>query len=256
MAAYSCLGCGYATDHLGNYNKHINKYSKCNSKEIEQCLLCAKQCKVGGSTLRKHACLADMSLESFEMQYCLFDAVCEELSSMPDNDFQQLGLASDQPEDVALAAFELLYLNPKHPQYQNIAPCQYNSGKLSIVLPVKRDQKGGNKEGIWTNLWSAFPKAEVLDGVEVDAWPTAGVLKNVSDFLEELITVVSHRLSERCKQGLPSYIEHIVKPVAMACCPGYERLWRVQRPNMVEARVTLCDEICSLLSGHSRQAHH
>ena len=219
-------------------------------------MLCAKQCKVGGSTLRKHACLADMSLESFEMQYCLFYAVCEELSSMLDNDFQQLGLASDQPEDMALAAFELLYLNPKHPQYQNIAPCQYNSGKLSIVLPVKRNQQGGNKEGIWTNLWSAFPKAEVLDGVEVDAWPTAGVLKNVSDFLEELVTVESHRLSERCKQGLSSYIEHIVKPVAMACCPGYERLWRVQRPNVVEARVTLCDEICSLLSGHSRQAHH
>jgi len=233
-----------------------DKYSKCKPKEFEECLLCAKQCKVGGSTLRKHACLADMSLESFEMQHIFCDAVCEELSPMPDNDFQQLGLASHQPEDVALAAFELLYLNPKHPQYQNVAPCQYNSGKLSIVLPTKQEQKGDNKEGIWTNLWWAFPKAEVLDGVDFDDWSTAGVLKNVSDFLEKLIKDVSHRLSEHCMQGLPSYIEHIVKPVAAACRPHYEHLWRVQRPNMVVARVTLCDKICSLLDGHPRQAHH
>jgi len=33
-------------------------------------------------------------LEHFEMQHNLFDAVCLELKSMPDNDFQQLGLAS------------------------------------------------------------------------------------------------------------------------------------------------------------------
>ncbi len=123
----------YATDSVGNYNKHINKYSKCKPKEVEECLLCAKRCKVGRSTLRKHVCLADKSLQHFEMQYVLFDAVCLELKSMPDNDFQQLGLASQRPEDVALAAFELLYLNPKHPQYQNTAPCQYNISKLSIV---------------------------------------------------------------------------------------------------------------------------
>ena len=65
-----------------------------------------------------------MWLEGFEMQHILFDAVCLELQSMPHNDFQQLGLASHRPEDVALAALELLYLNPKHLQYQNIAPCQ------------------------------------------------------------------------------------------------------------------------------------
>ncbi len=135
---YSCLRCGYATDHLGDYNKHINKYSKSNSKKVEQCLLCAKQCKVGGSTLRKHACLADMLLESFEQQYVMLNAVCEELSPVPDNDFEQMGLASDQPEDLALAAFQLLFLSPKHPDYQNIPPCQHNSGKLSVVLPIKR----------------------------------------------------------------------------------------------------------------------
>ncbi len=99
------------------------------------------------------------------------------LSRAEINDFQQLGLASHRPEDVALAAFELLYLNPKHPQYQNTAPCQYNISKLSIVLPIKREQKGDNKEGIWTDLWCAFPKAEVLDGVEVDGWSVDGVLK-------------------------------------------------------------------------------
>ena len=82
--AYSCLRCGYATDSVGNYNKHINKlfYSKCKPKEVEECLLCAKQCKVGGSTLRKHVCLANKTLEHFEMQYVLFDAVCLELKSM------------------------------------------------------------------------------------------------------------------------------------------------------------------------------
>jgi len=254
--AYSCPKCGYATDHVGNYNKHINKYSKCEPMEVEECLLCGKQCKVRGSTLRKHTCRADMSLESFEMQHNLFDAVCPEMKSMPDNDFQQLGLASHQPEDVALAAFELLYLNPKHPQYQNIAPCQYNSSKLSIVLPIKREQKGDNKEGIWTKLWWAFPRAEVLDGVDFDEWPTAGALENISDFLEEIIKVVSHRLSERCKEDLPSYMEHIVMPSASACCPRYEHLWREQRPNKVVARAALCKKICHLVNGHVRQAHH
>ena len=253
--AYSCLRCEYATDHLGNYIKHLNKYSKCKPKEIEQCLLCAKQCKLGASTLRKHTCLADMTLESFDMQHVVLDVVCEELSSMPDSDFQQLGLASHQPEDVALAAFGLLFLNPKHPQYQNIAACQYNSGKLSIALPIKRDQKAGNTYGQYTKVWLAIPKADVLDG-DVDGFSVFGVLKIVSGFLEKLIKVKSHRLSEHCKQGLPSYIEHIVKPVATACRPGYERLWRVQHPNMVEARVTLCDKICSLLDGHPKQAHH
>jgi len=142
---------------------------------------------------------------------------------------------------VALAAFELLYLNPKHPQYQNIAPCQYNSSKLSIVLPIKREQKGDNKEGIWTKLWWAFPRAEVLDGVDFDEWPTAGVLENISDFLEEIIKAVSHRLSERCKEDLPSYMEH---------------LWMEQRPNEVVARAALCNKICHLVNGHVRQAHH
>jgi len=197
-----------------------------------------------------------MSLESFEMQHNLFDAVCLELKSMPYNDFQQLGLASHRPEDVVLAAFELLYLNPKHPQYQNIAPCQYNSSKLSIVYPIKQEQKGDNKEGIWTNSWCAFPKAEVLDGVEVGGWPVDDVLKNTADFLERLIKTVSHRLTQRCKEDLPSYTVHIVMPVASACCPSYEQLWREQRPNMVVARVGLCDKICNLVNRHVRQAQH
>ncbi len=206
--AYSCPKFGYSTDYVGNYIKHINKYSNCKFKEIEECLLCGKGCKVGGSTLRKHTCVADMSLKSFEMQHSLFDAVCLELKSMPYNDFQQLGLASHRPEDVALAAFELLYLNPKHLLYQNIAPCQYNSSNLSIILPIKREQKGDNKESIWTNLWCAFSKAEVLDGVEVDGWSVDGVLKNAADYLERLIKIMSHRLTQRCKENLPSYIEH------------------------------------------------
>ena len=190
-------------------------------------------------------------LESFDMQHNVLDVLCEELSLMPDSDFQQLGLASHQPEDMALAEFGLLFLNPKHPQYQNIAPCQYNSGKLSIMLPIKRDQKAGNTYGQYTKVWLAIPKADVLDGFLV-----FGMLKVVGGFLENLIKVKSHRLSEHCMQRLPSYIEHIMKPVATACRPGYERLWRVQRPNMVEARVALCDKICSLLDGHPKQAHH
>ncbi|DBA94011.1 TPA: hypothetical protein ACH3X1_001663 [Trebouxia sp. C0004] len=153
---------------------------------------------------------------------------------------------------MALAAFGLLFLNPKHPQYQNIAPCQYNSSKLAIVLPIKR---GGNTHGQHTNVWLAVPKADVLDG-DVDGYSVFGVLKIVSGFLEKLIKVKSHSLSEHCMQGLPSYIEHVVKPVATACRPGYERLWRLQRPNMVEARVALCDKTCSLLDGHPKQAHH
>ena len=150
----------------------------------------------------------------------------------------------------------MLYLSPKHPQYRSIAPCWYNGSKLSIVLPIKRDQKGGDTYGQYTKVWCAFSLTEVLDGVEVDGLSVDGVLENTADFLEELIKVVSHRLSERCMQGLPSYIEHIVMPVAAACRPHYERLWRVQRPKVVLARVTLCDKICSLLDGHPRQAHH
>ena len=80
---------------------------------------------------------------------------------------------------MALAAFGLLFLNPKHPQYQNIAPCQYNSGKLSIDLPIKRDQKAGNTYGQFTKVWLAIPKADVLDG-DVDGFSVLGVLKIVS----------------------------------------------------------------------------
>jgi len=187
--------------------------------------------------LRKHVCLADKSLEHFEMQHNLFDAVCLELKSMPDNDFQQLGLGSHQPEDMALAAFELLYLNPKHPQYHSIAPCQYNGSKLSIVLPIKRDQKGGDTYGQYTKVWWAFPKAEVFDGVSLDndGGPTDGVLKNIVEFLEMLFKAVSHRLSKQCKTNLPSYIdlEHMVimMPVALAPLPKYAQLWRKQRPS-------------------------
>ena len=94
----------------------------------------------------------------------MLDVLYEELSLMPDRDFQQLGLASHQPEDVALAAFGLLFLNPEHPQYQNNAPCQYNSGKLSIMLPIKRDQKTGNTYGQYTKVWLAVLKADVLHG--------------------------------------------------------------------------------------------
>ena len=96
----------------------------------------------------------------------------------------------------------------------------------------------------------------MLDGVDLDEWPTAGVLKNISDFLEELIKVVSHRLTQRCKEDLPSYIAHIVMPSASACCPRYEQLWREQRPSRMAARVTLCDKICHLVNRHVRQAHH
>jgi len=105
-------------------------------------------------------------------------------------------------------------------------------------------------------LWCEFPKAEVLDGVEVDGWSVDGVLKKIADFLERLIKIMSHILTQQCKEDLPSYIEHIVMPVAWACCPRYEQLWREQRPNMVVARVALCNKICSLVNGHVRQAHH
>ncbi len=67
---------------------------------------------------------------------------------------------------------------------------------------------------------------------------------------------MSHRLTQRSKEDLPSYIEHIVMPSALACRPRYEQLWREQRPNMVATRVTLCEKICSLVNGHVRQAHH
>ena len=120
------------------------------------------------------------------------------------------------------------------------------------MLPIKQ---GGDAHGQSTNVWLAVSKADVLDG-DIDGSSVTGVLENVSDFLEELIKVVSHRLSERCMQNLPGYIEHIVKPAATARRPGYERLWRVQRPDVVEARVTLCDKIYSLLDGHPGQAHH
>ena len=53
---------------------------------------------------------------------------------MPYDDLQQLRVASHQPEDVALAAFKLLYLSPKHPQHQSLAPCQYISSKVSTVM--------------------------------------------------------------------------------------------------------------------------
>jgi len=98
----------------------------------------------------------------------------------------------------------------------------------------------------------------VFDGVSLDndGGPTDGVLKNIVEFLELLFKAVSHRLSKQCKTNLPSYIEHVVMPVALAPLPKYAQLWREQRPSRMAARVALCDKICSLVNSHARQAHH
>ena len=53
------------------------------------------------------------------------------------------------------------------------------------MLPIKRDQKGGNTYGQYTKVWLALPKADVLDG-DVDGFSVFGVLKIVSSFLENL----------------------------------------------------------------------
>jgi len=115
--AYSCPKCGHSTDSVGNYNKHINNASA-NPRRLRDACCVGNNAKLADQTWGKHVCLADVLLEAFEMQHTLFDAVCLELKSMPYNDFQQLGLASQLPKDVALAAFRLLCLNPKHSQHQ------------------------------------------------------------------------------------------------------------------------------------------
>ena len=104
-------------------------------------LLCGKGCKVGGSNLRTHTCLAEMWPEVFEMQHILFDAVCLELRSMPYNDFQQLGLASHRPEDVALAALELLYLNPKHLQYRKLHHANTIAASSQLFIQSSESKK-------------------------------------------------------------------------------------------------------------------
>ena len=159
--AYSCLRCGYATDIVGNYNKHINKSSKCKPKEIEECLLCAKQCKVGGSTLRKHVCLADKSLDGFEMQHSLFSAVCLELKSMPDNDFQQLGPACHQPEDMALAAWPgWRYCHPKScPKMCQPCLAESKSAFNTAVCAVKK---------MYTCWWDQWGSLSLLR--QVNTW--------------------------------------------------------------------------------------
>ena len=86
-------------------------------------------------------------------------------------------------------------------------------------------------------VWCTFQKAEVLDGVDF-GWPIDGVLKNVVESLEMLVKVVCHRLTQRCKEGLPSYIEHIVMPVALSVCLSYQQFWKEQ-PDKVAARVAL-----------------
>lgn len=54
---------------------------------------------------------------------------------------------------------------------------------------------------------------------------------------------MSHRLTQQCKEGLPSYIKHVVMPMTLCNCPSYEHLWREQRPDKVAARVALCGEL-------------
>jgi len=88
------------------------------------------------------------------------------------------------------------------------------------------------------------PQPKALAASDIDGVPTDGVLENIAAFLDMLIKVLSHRLTKRCLAGLPSYIEHIVMPVALSVCPVYEQLWREQRLDKVAERVALCDQIC------------
>ncbi len=102
--AQTCPVCGYCTTSMGNYNKHIQKYKQCKPKQTEKCLLCNKQCKVGGSTLRKHVCQASATFESFEAHLPV-ESAREELKKLNVYEFKRLGFASN-PIDAGLAAFK------------------------------------------------------------------------------------------------------------------------------------------------------
>jgi len=46
--------------------------------------------------------------------------------------FKECGFAGPAT-DVAVAAFNLLYRNPRYLQYHNVGLCQFNPNKLSVV---------------------------------------------------------------------------------------------------------------------------
>ena len=104
--------CLYSTDCLGNYNKHVNKYIPCKPKQTEKCHLCGKQCKVGGSTLRKHLCVAKdhHGLEIFDEHSMPVQIAIAQLQTLGGCMFKECGF--DGPAtDVAVVAFNLLYRN-------------------------------------------------------------------------------------------------------------------------------------------------
>lgn len=239
---YSCPICGYHTNFIGNYNKHVRKPIKCKPKQMEECLLCGKQCKVGGSNLRKHQCLADESLECFEVQCVFVESAIEELK-LPTCNFKQLGFAKQQPEDVALAAFRFLYLNPSHSQYQTVAVCQYDSNKLSVVDKQRHPHHGDVK------IWDAKTKSEVLDGGN-------GVLVNIADLLDNIIEKLPNKLIKNSTDNLRYFLAHVVGPAGESPRPVYEQMFRLDHSDRLEApRTALCDKICMLLQGHASQAH-
>ena len=102
---YTCPICLYSTTTLGNFNKH--KYVKCKPKQLEQCTLCFKRYKKGGSGLRKHECLAINSLECFDEHCMPVDFALKHLTSLSNREIKQQGFLSLNPIDVALITFNL-----------------------------------------------------------------------------------------------------------------------------------------------------
>ena len=238
--SFVCPRCQYSTDCLGNYNKHVNKYIPCKPKQTEECHLCGKQCKVGGSNLRKHLCVAKEGLEIFDEHSMPVQIAIAQLQALSGRMFKECGFAGPAT-DVAVAAFNLLYRNSRYLQYHNVSLCQFNPNKLSVV-----EQRGHFASA--QLIWVARPKAEVLDDV----------LDDVADVLDCIIETMPHKLPKSNMKELQFITKHVLRLIAHCQHPeriNWERIWREQNSDkVVPRRIAVCEEICLSMQAQVEQS--
>lgn len=158
-----------------------------------------------------------------------------QLRALSSRMFKQYGFAGPAA-DVAVAAFNLLYRNPRCLQYQNIAICQFDANKLSVV-----EQRGYSHNGSAQLIWVARPKAEVLDEV----------MDNIADVLDSIINTMPHKVPKKNIAGLQSIVTHVLRPPTKCICPGFEQMWRDQHPDKaLHLRYLVCEKVCLSMQAH------
>ncbi len=192
--------------------------------------------------MRLHECVTDDLLLYDQSMADLEIHTLQHLASLNRRQIKQLGLADEDPASVAVAVFKLLHLNPALPQHQNVATCQFNANKLSVV----DNYSPNGKVKLSVPSWVAKPKEEVLQDL----------LNEIADAMTKgLVDTRVHSFSQKQTQSLEFFVEHTLRPWEQSWHPDYEKIFRAGR-SLHEQRNTLCDVLCRLLDEHTKQRGH